>query len=128
MTDEKYTPQKHISLLAKDILDFLKANCIGKENAVKISAIVFRFETDRRTVELCSEELREAGIPLCSLVCPPYGWFLARNYTEMENWCRQIDHRFKKMSIHRSMAIQRLKAEAAREGIQLNLEFFKWPN
>lgn len=124
MTD-RYSPKKHISLLAKDVLDYLKAEALGKENAKKISAVAFRFEKGRREIEHVSEELRSAGIPLCSLVCPPYGLFLARDFAEMKSWCTQIDHRFQAMATNRAMAMRTLKEESQRLGIQLSLDFFK---
>jgi len=115
---------RHISLFAKDVLDYLKANAMGKENAIKISALAFHFECSRRDIELAVEECRGAGAPIASSVSGNMGLFVARNYEEIKQWFDQISHRMEKMAIHRACAIQTLKAQAQREGIQceLNLE------
>jgi hypothetical protein len=119
---QEITLTRHISLFAKDILDYLKSKAIGKENAIKINVIAFHFEKSRREIEQAIEELRSVGAPIASSVSSPYGVFLARSYTEMEAWVRQIDHRFKRMAINKNMAIQALKAQAMKEGIQTSLE------
>ena len=118
----QYDPTGHISLLAHDVLEYLKASCVGKENAAKIKALAWQFDVQRREIEQATEELRGAGLPLCSLVCPPYGLFLARDFAEMEGWVRQITHRMEKMAIHRALAVRQLRAQAEREGLQLSME------
>ena len=124
---EMYQPNHHISLLAHDVLEFLKGRCVGRENAHKINYISAHFLKDRREIEQITEELRGAGIPLCSALSKPFGLFLARDYEEMLGWVKQIESRMRKMAIHRAMAVQSLKAQAEREGIQMSLELHEVP-
>lgn len=126
--EDIYKPKKHIGLFAHDLLEYLKKNAIGKENSIKIKDLVEGYwycGTTRRNIELATEELRGAGIPLCSSCAEPYGIFLARNFAEAESWVRQIDHRFRAMAANRARALETLRALAAKEGIQLSLEFFQ---
>lgn len=111
------------SMLAHDILAYLQAEATGRENAKKINVLAFRFHVSRREIEQCTEELREAGIPLCSSVSFPHGLFIARDYHEMEAWVRQIDNRMAAMAVHRANAVRQLKALAARDGVQIEMEF-----
>lgn len=122
MNEGAYIPTGHISLLAHDVLEYLKVHCIGKENAAKIDVLAWQFDVQRREIEQATEELRGAGLPLCSLVCPPYGLFLAQDFAEMEGWVRQITHRMEKMAVHRALAVRQLKAQAERQGVQMTIE------
>ena len=122
MTDT-YKPQKHISLLAKDMLDFLIAENAYIDKPITIDNIAIYFAgTSRRDIEMASEELRAAGIPLCSSVSKPMGLYLARSYTDALPWVIQISNRMQKMAVHRAQAIKTLKALADRDGIQIEME------
>ena len=116
-----YEPNREVSKLAEAVLFFLKSRAVGKENAVKISAFEFYLESSRRYIEKATEELRGAGIPLCSNLTNPKGLFLARDYGEALAWVRQIERRMKNMAIHKAQALKGLKALADRDGIQLDI-------
>lgn len=111
------------SLIAKEIFDWLKQNADGRDNAKPMRLLCGHYAIDRREVEQAIEELREAGEPICSACAKPMGLYVAKNYNEMLPWVKQIENRFKKMAIHRASAIKRLKEQAGREGLQLELEF-----
>ena len=120
-----YEPKKHVSLLAHDLLDYLRVVGPGKEKAITIEELLFRARnthpmTPRRKMEQAIEELRAAGVPVCSSCGKPAGLFLARNFKEAEAWVRQIQHRQRSMAANMHRAIESVKALAQREGVQLD--------
>jgi len=117
-----FIPNRHVSILAHDLLELLRADCVGREHARTIQRFVMILRQPRRKVELASEELRAAGIPLCSALDAPHGWYLARDFEEAKAWVHQIDVRFRSMAANRARAVASVKALAEGAGEQLGLD------
>lgn len=115
---------QHVSLLARDVLEFVQWKCT-KEKPVKIERLAELMRATRREIELAGEELRRAGVALCSSCGTQSGWYVARNYQEALPWVKQIDNRMRRMAINRANAIKALKWLAERDGCaeQLRIDF-----
>ncbi len=115
-----YKPSKKVSLLAHDILSLLLVRTI--ENPIVMNELkMFFHPIIKRELELAIEELRAAGVPVCSSCRKPYGYYLPRNYAEALPWVQQIQHRHKVMAANMHRAIASVKALAMAEGVQTNI-------
>ena len=111
---------------AQVILDWLKQQAIGRDNAVTIDRLCVLFQiTERRMLEKITEEIREASHPLCSATTAPMGLYLARTTAEFLPYYRQIDNRIAKMSRRRKRMYDMLVRMSEEEGSPLEMELSK---
>lgn len=108
--------------LAENVRDYLYKYCLGKAQACPINIVAAWFGTSRRTLEKATEEIRDAGIPLCSsTIEDPVGLYIAENIQDFMPYYNQISHRIAKMSHRRALAKNTLEKMALTEGTQLEL-------
>ena len=125
------TPTCKISLIAYDLFEYLKANAMGPENAIKIGqwiygdidkcrGLCYRLSQPRRVVELAKNELQGAGIPIFG---NGNGIFIARNLEEAQPYIASMQRRIKSMAYLYHMAVAPLIAAGAdAEQLKLGLD------
>lgn len=109
--------------LLQHILEFMQLMGIGPEHAKQIGYLAKIFEASRREVEQCTEEIRDAGYPLCSSCAGTFkGLYLARSVEEFLPYYRQLGHRIAKMSKRRTRQLVYWQNRCPKEAVQLELE------
>lgn len=107
--------------LIGDVRAHLMNHAVGRAAAVTIDSLALQFSCSRREIEMVGEAIRDSGLPLASAVSKPFGWFIARDRIEFDEYDRQISHRIEKMSRRRALAREWLDRHCDKEPIQLAL-------
>lgn len=82
----------------------------GRENARTGRELAAHFNCSMRDITEQIERERRAGQPICAATCEPYGYYLAANAEELDDYCRQLWKRAGEIHKTRRALIKVLKA------------------
>lgn len=76
----------------------------GKANAItaKELARIFDMKNDRKVRACIAELIEKDGIPVASLIDPPYGYYIIESRREAEDYMRTLRNRIKETCVRRA--------------------------
>ena len=99
----------------KELLDYLRSNHVGRENAVSSTGLEQRFEISGRTVRRMVNRFRQEGYPVCS---DSTGYYLASSQKEINNTVSRLNGLVTGVSNARTGLLQ---ARAVTEPVRLDI-------
>jgi predicted DNA-binding transcriptional regulator len=73
----------------------------GQRNAIRSNELARYLKTEERRVRVAIQELIKDGVPICSSVSEPYGYFMVTNSDEALHYIKVLEEREKEIRARR---------------------------